>query len=210
MGTRNMERGYHGIQNAVFAPKTAEGYGTPIKIGYVKNLSYGITGGDDITQYANNEEVCNIPGQQRVEGSLGCTGRSYELEKAIGSYMETTNGGTDVAIDNYTLGALGYETVIHKEDRSIGIARAWIYDVNIDSKYTQTHDTDTDTKTFGEIVYNYRSYGVPAQTTDGEIEKDANGMHKTIFRKTCLPGETGYDTFLNSVPAPTLTTPTGA
>ena len=201
--------GYYRVTAVKFAQRTAaKTYSTPIAISYAKSKSFTPPQADKIEQRANGTLIFNIPGEYSSTGKLACAGRDYNLEAALGSYIEGTDSGRiDVAPRNYVRGAIGYECEVYNSAGIPTAIRVWEYNVEINPQAEEKINGDQKNPDLGSYEYDYTGYGEileAAGSTDDYT--DANGIKRVIFRRISRYGDSDYDTFLATVATPKMPT----
>ncbi len=204
--TRTKAAAYHGVENVKFAPKTSAGYAEddailPVK--YAKNLNPSSLL-EAVEQYADNRLLFRVPNDKGYDVELGTTGPDGELEKAAGYAMEGASGLISVGQVAYARGALYYEFIERDETGQASKVKCWMFNVEV-GKGTGTYTTDESSVTFGTYTYPMRVYGDTLMDSTGTAAYvDSKGLGRTAFLYTSRPGDTGYDTFGDSVPVPKL------
>ena len=200
----NKAAAYHGVEGVKFAPKTSGTYATGesiLSVLYAKSLNPSSLL-EAVEQYADDRLLFRVPSDKGYDVELGTTGQDPALEQAAGYLMEGANGLLSVGQVSYVRGALYYEFIEHDEDGQASKVKVWMYNVEL-GKGTMTHSTDESSISFGTYTYAMRVYGDPLKDSDGTDDYvDAKGLGRTVFMYFCRPGDTGYDTFGDTVPVP--------
>lgn len=200
---------YHGVQNMRFAPRTGEAYATGdavLPLLYAKSINPSALL-EAQEQYADNRLLFRVPSDKGYEGEIGTTAPDPELDKAAGFALEGAGGLIATNQVSYPKGALYYEFIERDADGQASVAKVWLYNVEI-GKGSGTHSTDTNTVEFGTYSYPFRVYGDTLMAADGAAAyQDAKGLGRTAMMYTCRPGDEGFDTFGDSVPAPKVAAP---
>ena len=204
MATRKKAAAYHGVEGVKFALKTSTGYAEGeemLPVLYAKSLNPSSLL-EAVEQYADDRLLFRVPNDKGYDVELGTTGPDQELEKAAGYAMEGASGLISVSQVAYARGALYYEFKERDESGQPSMVKCWMYNVEV-GKGTGTYTTDESSVTFGTYTYPMRVYGDPLMDSAGTAKYvDEKGLGRTAFLYTCRPGETGYDTFGDSVPTP--------
>ena len=106
-------------------------------------------------------------------------------------------------LQNKTI-AIGFETYITTEDGVTKTKKVWLLGVNV-SPASDGLNQNTE-----QINENSASYGITVKgtylkATGGTTDYvDANGNTIKVYKVTSIPSDTGYATFLDSVPVPTV------
>ncbi len=199
--------GYHGIQNVKVSKKEDVTYGTAAPFMFAKNISLNSLL-NAIEQHADNRLIFRVPKDDGYDGELGTTAQDIELEKSLGYYQEGKSGGIKTNLVSYARNAIYYEFIEHNEDGMAYAVKVWLYNVEI-GKASENVSTDTNSIEFGSYSYPIRIYGDKLMSSDGKTEfLDEKGLGRTAFMYVSRPGDTGYETFENTVPVPELKTTT--
>lgn len=191
--------GYHGINNVKIAKKGKETYGEIVPFNFAKNISLNSLL-NAIEQHADNRLIFRVPKDDGYDGELGTTAQDTELEKSLGYYQEGKSGGIKTNLVSYARNAIYYEFMEHNEDGVAYVVKVWLYNVEI-GKASENASTDTDSIEFGNYVYPIRVYGDKLMTSDGKNEYiDEKGLGRVAFMYISRPGDTGYETFEDTVP----------
>ena len=197
---------YHGVEGVKFAPKTNGSYATEdgiLSILYAKSLNPSSLL-EAVEQYADDRLLFRVPNDKGYDVELGTTGQDPALEEAAGYVMAGSNGTISVGQVAYARGALYYEFLERDEEGVPSKVKVWMFNVEV-GKGTGSFTTDESSVTFGTYTYPMRVYGDPLKSADGSADSlDAKGLGRTAFLYTCRPGDTGYETFGDSVPVPKI------
>ena len=132
------------------------------------------------------------------------TARDEEFEADLGFVKSIAQGLADVQVlQNKTI-AVGYENYILTADGITKTKKVWLLGVNV-SPASDSLSQNTDTTNEATASYGLTVKGVNLKDTGGSDDYvDENGNTLKVFKVSCLPTDEGYDTFLDSVPTPTL------
>ena len=206
--SRTKAAAFHGVENVKFAPKTNGAYATGdavLKVLYAKNLNPSSLL-EAAEQYADDRLLFRVPNDKGYDVELGTTAPDPELDKAAGFAIEGANGLMGVQQLNYARGAMYYEFKERDEDGKVSMAKCWMFNVEL-GKGSGNHATDESSIAFGSYTYPARVYGDDLMDSTGtKAYVDENGMGRKVFMYTARPGDTGYDTFGDSVPVPKVPT----
>lgn len=135
-------------------------------------------------------------------GTLELTARDEDFEKDLGFCMDISNGTAEVQIiENKTI-AIGFESYITLSNGITKTKKVWLLGVNV-SPASSSLSQNTDVTNETSASYSITVKGVNLKSSTGEDDwKDENGNTKKVFKVSCLPTQSGYDTFLDSVPVP--------
>lgn len=159
--------------------------------------------------YGDGEMQDSAYSDLSISGAVGTTARDTDFEKDLG-FMQTLKDGllAELAVTGAKRVHLGFETFIKKKGEATQVKRVWVLNTQIsppNESLTQTKEDITES-TFD---YNYTGYGVNMKTADGSSDYvDENGMKKKVFTVSARPGDSGYQTFFDKVPVPTVATTT--
>lgn len=200
--TRGKAAGYHGVQNMKFAPKTDGTYSSQLlDMKYAKSINPSALL-EAAEQYADNRLVVRIPSDTGYEGEVGTTASDPELEKAAGFALEGAAGLITTDITSYLRGALYYEFLEVDEDGKQSACKVWMFNVEI-GKGSQSYTTKQAGIEFGTYSYPIRCYGDTLMDAEGTSPYlDERGVGRKAFLYTARPGDTGYETFGDTVPTP--------
>ena len=139
-----------------------------------------------------------------MTGTLEMTARDEEFEADLGFVKSIAQGLADVQVlQNKTI-AVGYENYILTADGITKTKKVWLLGVNV-SPASDSLSQNTDTTNEATASYGLTVKGVNLKDTGGSDDYvDENGNTLKVFKVSCLPTDEGYDTFLDSVPTPTL------
>ena len=202
--SRTKGAAYHGIEGVKFAPRAADGtYATGdkiLKVLYAKSLNPSALR-DDQEMYADDRLLFRVPNDKGYDVELGTTAQDPELDKVQGFSMEGSVGLLDVSQVAYPRGALYYEYFQRDANGVPAKIKVWLLNMEM-GKGAKTHTTDESSVNFGAVTYPGRVYGEPLMAASGSAEYlDDNGVGRKAFMVSCWPGDTGYATFGDTVPA---------
>lgn len=192
---------YHGISNAKYALRTAEGKpGSEVKsLLYSKGISFEPTV-EETPVYANDTKVLALVADKGFTGSLGTTAQDRELEKGLGHLVDVEGGVATVNLVSYKRADIYYE---YKETTPAATytVKVWALNAEISKPSSVEHSTDEEQPTIGEYAYPITVYGDKVMAADGNTAyRDANGNELVATRVIALPGDDGYETFGDAVP----------
>ena len=153
-------------------------------------------------KYGDGELQLTLITDKGGSGSLELTARDTEFEKDLGFAMEIANGLAEVQVlENKTI-AIGFESYITLASGVTKTKKVWLLGVNVapagDSLSQNTDSTNEATASYGITLK-----GVNLKSATGDSDyTDTNGNTIKVFKISCLPDQTGYATFLDSVPVP--------
>lgn len=156
--------------------------------------------------YGDGELQLSVLSDKGMTGSLEMTARDDEFELDLGFLKEISQGLADVQVlENKTI-SIGYENYILTADGITKTKKVWLLGVNV-SPASDSLSQNTDTTNEATASYGLTIKGVNLKDSDGSFDfVDNNGNTIKIFKVSSVPGQEGYETFLDSVPIPTATT----
>ena len=138
-------------------------------------------------------------------GNLELLARDEELEKDLGTLLEVEQGLADVQILESKSIYIGTECYIIIEENGKKIQKTkkvWFFDVAVAPASTSLSQ-NTDGINESTVSYPLTIKGTNLQDSTGsKLYVDENGNTRKVFKVSCLPGHSSYDTFLDSVPTP--------
>lgn len=159
-----------------------------------KNVSVKEIYGDGIMQMA-------LTNDKGFTGKIGATGRDLEYEKALGMVMDVDGGHAEVSIVNSVGHNFGYETSFIS-DGKVKVKKVWMFGVYTE-RPSESLSQNTDTINEATIDYDFTCKGTPLMDSTGLKEYvNADGSTVNIWTYTKVPTDTGYATFLDTVPVP--------
>ncbi len=155
-------------------------------------------------KYGDGEVILTLINDKGATGSLELTARDEDFEKDLGFSMDIAQGLADVQIiENKTI-SVGFECYITDDSGVTKTKKIWLLGVNV-SPASESLSQNTDGTNESSASYSMTIKGVYLKTADGQAEYiDSNGNTRKVFKVRSLPNETGYSTFLDSVPSPSM------
>lgn len=156
--------------------------------------------------YGDGEIILSQMNDKGFTGSLELTANDTDFEKDLGFAMEIEQGLADVQVMGSESIAIGVECYIVVKDAQ-GKAtqktkKVWFLNCNVSPASTSLSQ-NTDSTNEATVSYPLTIKGVNLMGVDGVSEYvDENGNTRKIFKISCLPGASGYETFLDTVPVP--------
>lgn len=157
--------------------------------------------------YGDGEIVLSQMNDKGFTGSLELTSNDTDFEKDMGFAMEIEQGLADVQVMGSESVAIGVECYIVVKDKTSGKAvqktkRVWFLNCNVSPAGTSLSQ-NTDSTNEATVSYPLTIKGVNLMGADGVTEYvDENGNTRKIFKISCLPDSSNYETFLDTVPVP--------
>lgn len=175
--------------------------------GTVKPLGYlsSVTTDKNIStaeKYGDGELQLTLINDKGGTGTLELTARDSDFETDLGHVQEVANGLAEVQVlENKTI-SVGFECYITGADGVVKTKKVWLLGVNV-SPAGDSLSQNTDSINEATASYPITIKGEYLKDSTGtNVWKDTNGNTKKVFKITSKPGDTGYDTFLDSVPVP--------
>lgn len=149
--------------------------------------------------YGDGELQLSILTDTGMTGNIDATARDTEFEKDLGFVMDMDNGTGEVSIVQNKSISIGAEVYITTKDGTTKVKKKWWFGVNI-TPASESLSQNTTTINEANASYGMTVKGVPLMDSTGLSEyKDENGVGRKCFSKSCVPGDTGYETFLDTV-----------
>lgn len=153
-------------------------------------------------KYGDGELQLTLITDKGGTGSLELTARDSEFEKDLGFAMDIENGVAEIQVlENKTI-AVGFESYITLASGVTKTKKVWLIGVNVapagDALSQNTDSTNEATASYGITI---KGTNLKASSGEGDYV-DTNGNTIKVFKVSCLPGQTGYENFLDSVPVP--------
>lgn len=155
--------------------------------------------------YGDGEIQLSVLSDKGMTGTLEMTARDDEFEADLGFVKAITQGLADVQVlQNKTI-SIGYENYILTADGITKTKKVWLLGVNV-APASDSLSQNTDTTNEATASYGLTIKGVNLKDADGSLDfVDENGNTLKIFKVSSVPGKEGYETFLDTVPTPTVT-----
>jgi len=194
----------------------------------VKNGKYQIAGGSTVeplawltkvsldrdlaTQgiYGDGELQLNIINDKGYTGTLGVTARDIDFEKANGMQMEITGGTAEVQQQSILTNDIYFETEFVGADGVKKTKKVWLFGVEVGAPSESLEQT-TDNLNIATYEYPITVKGVYLKATGGtsDFVDTTTGNKVKVFKLSAVPTDTGYTTFGDTVPTPTVKTEAG-
>ena len=152
--------------------------------------------------YGDGELQLSVLSDRGMTGTLEMTARDDEFETDLGFVKVIAQGLADVQVlQNKTI-SVGYENYILTADGVTKTKKVWLLGVNV-APASDSLSQNTDTTNEATASYGLTVKGVNLKDNTGSADfVDENGNTLKIFKVSSVPGQDGYDTFLDSVPTP--------
>lgn len=188
----NCQKGVYSVDESSVKP-----LGYLVSVTLDKNLST-----KDI--YGDGQLQLSVLSDKGMTGSLETTARDDEFEEDLGFVKQILNGLADVqALQNKKID-IGFETYILTKDGVTKTKKVWLLGVQV-TPASDSLSQNTDTTNEATASYGITVTGRNLKATGGTDDYvDENGNTLKVFKISSLPTNEGYETFLNSVPTPTV------
>ena len=178
--------------------------------GEVKDLGYLVSNTLDKNiatkdLYGDGQLLLSVLTDKGMTGTLETTARDDEFEQDLGFAMAIANGLAEVQVLQNKTVNIGYETYILTADGIVKTKKVWLLGVNV-APPSESLSQNTDTTNEATASYGITVKGVNLKGADGNDYVDENGNTIKVFKVSSVPTDDGYDTFLDSVPVPTVKT----
>ena len=189
------------IKNAAYAIKNKEGYASKVSIGYSDSISLEADYAEKII-YGDGRKLVTLPNDKGKTGTLGLLAIDEAYEIAMKRRMKTANGTAEIKQTAAVEHAIYFEFDYMEEGGVQKTGKTIIYGV------TSGRPSETLNQTTEDINNNIISYpltikGTALMSAAGtDAYKDENGNTVYVWQETSIPGDTGYDTFGNTITAP--------
>lgn len=156
-------------------------------------------------KYGDGELQLSLLTDKGSTGTLEMTARDYDFEKDLGFAKLIAQGLAEVQVlENKTI-SIGFECYVTGADGITKTKKIWFLGVNV-SPAGQSLSQNTDGINDSTASYGITIKGVNLQASTGSVDfVDVNGNTIKVFKISSLPTDTGYATFLDSVPTPKAT-----
>ena len=153
--------------------------------------------------YGDGDLQLSILRDKGSTGTLEMTAKDDEFDIDLGFAMKITQGLAEVQVlQNKTI-AIGFECYITTTDGATKTKKVWLLGVNV-SPASDGLSQNTETINESTASYGITVKGTYLKATGGtDNYVDANGNTIKVYKVTSVPTDTGYATFLDSVPVPT-------
>lgn len=154
--------------------------------------------------YGDGDLQLSILSDKGSTGTLEMTAKDDDFDVDLGFAMKIAQGLADIQVlQNKTI-SVGFETYITTADGVTKTKKVWLLGVNV-SPASDGLSQNTDTINENTASYGITVKGTNLKATGGESDYvDANGNTIKVYKVTSLPTDSGYATFLDSVPVPTV------
>lgn len=153
--------------------------------------------------YGDGELQLSLLTDKGLTGTLEMTAQDEDFETDLGFLKAIEQGLARVQVlQNKTI-SIGFETYITTADGITQTKKVWLLGVNV-SPAGESLSQNTDTTNEVTASYPLTIKGVNLKAQGGTSDYvDENGNTMKVFRVRSIPSDSGYATFLDSVPTPT-------
>lgn len=154
-------------------------------------------------KYGDGDIQLTLVSDKGSTGTLELTARDYDFEKDLGFSMAIQQGLAEVQVlENKTI-SIGFECYFTGNDGITKTKKVWFLGVNV-APASESLSQNTEGINESSASYGITIKGVNLKAVGGSDDyKDANGNTIKVFKVSSVPTDSGYDTFLDSVPTPT-------
>lgn len=154
--------------------------------------------------YGDGDLQLTMLSDKGATGTLEMTTKDDDFDVDLGFAMKITQGLADVQVlQNKTI-SIGFESYLTTSDGTTKTKKVWLLGVNV-SPASDGLSQNTDTINESSASYGMTVKGINLKATGGTSDYvDSNGNTIKVYKVTSLPDDTGYATFLDRVPTPTV------
>ncbi len=156
--------------------------------------------------YGDGEVQVSLYADTKITGAIGTTARDEELEKETGLSLKLADGSlAEIEVNSVKKINFGFETELVGKDGVAKVKKVWVFNVQI-SPPNESLTQNQENITQSTVDYNYTGYGVKAKAADGtgEYIDPETGKPVRVYTASKKPSESGYATFLDTVPTPKM------
>lgn len=152
--------------------------------------------------YGDGDLQLSIISDKGMTGNLDLTAKDDTFDTDLGFAMSISQGLASVQVLQNKSIAVGFECYVTDASGVTKTKKVWLLGVNV-APAGESLAQNTDTINEAVASYPITVKGVNLQDSTGTTDYvDANGNTIKVFKITALPSDTGYSTFLDSVPVP--------
>lgn len=153
--------------------------------------------------YGDGELQLSIMTDKGLTGSLEMTAQDEDFETDLGFLKAIEQGLARIQVLQNKTVSIGYETYVATADGVTKTKKVWLLGVNV-SPAGESLSQNTETTNEVTASYPLTVKGVNLKASGGSTDYvDENGNTIKVFRISSVPSDSGYATFLDSVPTPT-------
>ena len=189
------------IKNAAYALKTSEGYAPKVSIGYSDSISLEADYAEKVI-YGDGRKLVTLPNDKGKTGTLGLLAIDEAYEIAMKRRMKTANGTAEIKQTAAVEHALYFEFDFMDDNGVQKTGKTIVYGVT-SGRPSETLNQTTDDINNNTVSYPLTIKGTPLMSSAGSTPyTDENGNAVYVWQETCIPGDTGYANFGNTITAP--------
>lgn len=189
------------IKNAAYAIKNSTGYAPKVSIGYSDSIALEADYAEKVI-YGDGRKLVTLPNDKGKTGTLGLLAIDEAYEIAMKRRMKTANGTAEIKQTASVEHALYFEFDFMDEDGTQKTGKTILYGVT-SGRPSETLNQTTEDINNNTISYPLTIKGTPLMSSAGSTPyTDSNGNGVYVWQETSIPGDTGYDTFGNTITAP--------
>lgn len=191
------------IKNAAYALKKTDGYEEPVSIGYSDSIALEADYAEKVI-YGDGRKIATIPNDKGKTGTLGLLAIDEAYEIAMKRRMKTANGTAEIKQFASVEHALYFEFDFLDDNQAQQTGKTILYGVT-SGRPSETLNQTTDDINNNTVSYALTIKGTPLKAATGtDNYKDAGGNTIYVWQETCVPGDTGYDTFGKTITEPKI------
>ena len=192
------------VQNIKYAVLADGKYGSPVGYGTARKMALE-TDTANKKIFGDGRVIYMLMNEKCKNGTMTTNNVSNDYEVAMGRKIKTANGLADVAPQICVTHAVYFETCGAASDGSKPIAKTWLYGVT-STRPSESFDQNTEDINESSFDTPLVINGTEMLASDGKTSyKDPKtGNVVTVWQMTAVPGDTGYDTFGDSVVLPQM------
>lgn len=152
--------------------------------------------------YGDGDKQLTLVNDKGYTGTLGLTAQDLEYNKALGFTKELSNGLAEIQQLASIEHCIYFESQYTGKDGITKTKKTWVFGVEAQAP-SEEYNQNTDSINQSNVEYTITIKGVNTLDAAGTADyRDANGNTIKTYTLSKIPGDTGYDTFENSVPTP--------
>lgn len=153
--------------------------------------------------YADGQIAYVLASDQGLNASLGLVTINDDYEIAMGRKMKITGGLADIAQKASVTHAIYFESNGVYKSGNRFVIKTWMFGVT-SSKPTESYEQNTENVNPQNFSMSLKVLGTDLMDNAGSsVYTDEDGNTIRIWKLVAIPGDTGYETFGESVPTPT-------
>lgn len=193
------------VQNVKWAMLESNGpYSTPKVYGTAKKISLEPDSSIK-TIYGDGKKIACVINDKGKTGTITTNNVNEDFEVDMGRKMKIKGGIASIKQQKVPEFALYFETCGLDEDNAIPLAKTWVFGVHSHTAPSETFDQSTDDINESSFETALEIMGTELKGADGATYKNqTTGQVVMVWQVTCCAGDEGFDTFGDSVKAPTL------